>query len=149
MNSLGKAEKGLFVVLLPTLECNLSCQYCFEAHPKGRWGIQETQEILGKIFSYALEDQITHLVLHWHGGEALLMGVEYWAEVLSADAFSAFEEAGVDDPDAVARGGRLFRDTVLGLGGSQPAMDVFVAFRGRTPDTSALLRHSGLAGATC
>ncbi len=94
MTRLGGVEKGLFVVLLPTLECNLACQYCFEAHPKGRWGIQETQEILDKIFSYALEDRITHLVLHWHGGEALLMGVAYWAEVLSA-ARSGAERAGV------------------------------------------------------
>ncbi|MBW2279358.1 MAG: M3 family metallopeptidase [Deltaproteobacteria bacterium] len=68
-----------------------------------------------------------------------------WAEVLSADAFAAFEEAGLDDAEAVSETGRRYRDTVLALGGSVPPMDVFVAFRGREPSTEALLRHSGLA----
>ena len=67
-----------------------------------------------------------------------------WAEVLSADAFGAFEEAGLDDEAALAATGRRFRDTVLALGGSRPAMEVFVAFRGREPSSEALLRHSGL-----
>jgi oligopeptidase A len=67
-----------------------------------------------------------------------------WAEVLSADAFGAFEEAGLDDPAAIARTGRRFRDTVLALGGSRHPMEVFEAFRGRAPTTEALLRHSGL-----
>ena len=67
-----------------------------------------------------------------------------WAEVLSADAFAAFEEAGLDDDDAVATTGRRFRDTVLSLGGSRHPMDVFRAFRGREPSTEALLRHNGL-----
>jgi oligopeptidase A len=68
-----------------------------------------------------------------------------WAEVLSADAFAAFEEAGLDDPAALAATGRRFRDTVLSEGGSRPAMQVFESFRGRAPDTAALLRHNGLA----
>jgi oligopeptidase A len=68
-----------------------------------------------------------------------------WAEVLSADAFAAFEEAGLEDASAIARTGARFRDTVLGLGGSRPPMDVFVDFRGRQPRTDALLRHNGLA----
>jgi len=68
-----------------------------------------------------------------------------WAEVLSADAFAAFEEAGLEDEGAIAQTGRRFRDTVLALGGSQHPMDIFKAFRGREPDTAPLLRHSGLA----
>jgi len=67
-----------------------------------------------------------------------------WAEVLSADAFSAFEEAGLDNADAMRKTGMKFRDTVLARGGSQHPMDIFVAFRGRKPDAKALLRHSGL-----
>ena len=67
-----------------------------------------------------------------------------WAEVLSADAFAAFEEAGLDDDQAVAATGRRFRDTVLALGGSRHPMAVFRAFRGREPRTDALLVHSGL-----
>jgi len=70
-----------------------------------------------------------------------------WAEVLSADAFAAFEDAGLDDPDAIGSTGRRFRDTVLSLGGSQHPMEVFTAFRGREPDPAALLRHNGLVGA--
>ncbi len=67
-----------------------------------------------------------------------------WAEVLSADAFAAFEEAGLDDEAAVRATGRRYRDTVLALGGSQAPAAVFQAFRGREPSTAPLLRHSGL-----
>jgi oligopeptidase A len=68
-----------------------------------------------------------------------------WAEVLSADAFAAFEEAGLERSEAVAETGRRFRETVLALGGSESPMEVFKRFRGREPSTAALLRHSGLA----
>ncbi|MBE9116012.1 M3 family metallopeptidase [Lusitaniella coriacea LEGE 07157] len=67
-----------------------------------------------------------------------------WAEVLSADAFAAFEEAGLENEPAVVETGKRFRDTVLALGGSLHPMEVFKAFRGREPQTEALLRHSGL-----
>jgi len=66
-----------------------------------------------------------------------------WAEVLSADAFSLFEERGVFDPET----GRSFREHILERGGSRDAMDLFVAFRGREPRIDALLRHSGIAEA--
>ncbi len=64
-----------------------------------------------------------------------------WAEVLSADAYSLFEEKGVLDP---AIGGR-FLDEILSVGGSRPALESFVAFRGREPQIDALLRHSGMS----
>lgn len=64
-----------------------------------------------------------------------------WAEVLSADAYAAFEEA----PDSVAATGARFRDEVLGRGGSRSAAENFQAFRGRAPSIDALLRHSGMA----
>jgi len=63
-----------------------------------------------------------------------------WAEVLSADAFSAFEEGGVLDQAVGSR----FRDEILAKGGSRPALQSFVAFRGREPSIDALLRHSGM-----
>jgi oligopeptidase A len=63
-----------------------------------------------------------------------------WAEVLSADAYSLFEEQGVLSPAAGAR----FRDEVLARGGSRPAIESFVAFRGRPPQLDALLRHNGM-----
>lgn len=67
-----------------------------------------------------------------------------WAEVLSADAFAAFEEAGLENETAIALVGKRFRDTVLALGGSLHPMAIFQAFRGREPQTDALLRHHGL-----
>lgn len=67
-----------------------------------------------------------------------------WAEVLSADAFAAFEEVGLDNEEAVKAIGRRFRDTVLAMGGSSHPMNVFKAFRGREPSTEPLIRHSGL-----
>lgn len=67
-----------------------------------------------------------------------------WSEVLSADAFAAFEEAGLEDARKVAALGRRFRDTVLALGGSMHPMEVFREFRGREPSTQALLRHAGM-----
>ena len=67
-----------------------------------------------------------------------------WAEVLSADAYAAFEEAG-DPFDAVV--GRRFLDEILAVGGSRPAIESFKAFRGREPSVDALLRHSGMIAA--
>lgn len=63
-----------------------------------------------------------------------------WAEVLSADAFSLFEERGIFDPET----GRSFLRNILEKGGSEDAMALFVAFRGREPDIRPLLRHSGI-----
>ena len=68
-----------------------------------------------------------------------------WAEVLSADAFAAFEEVGLDNEEAIRETGKRFRDTVLSLGGSLSPAEVFKAFRGRAPSTEALIRHSGLS----
>jgi oligopeptidase A len=66
-----------------------------------------------------------------------------WAELLSADAFSAFEETGILSPDT----GRRFLESILEVGGSVDAMDTFVAFRGRKPQPDALLRHTGIHSA--
>ncbi|MEB3258150.1 MAG: M3 family metallopeptidase [Cyanobacteriota bacterium] len=68
-----------------------------------------------------------------------------WAEVLSADAFSAFEEVGLENEELIRATGRRFRDTVLSLGGSRHPAEVFEAFRGRGPSAEALIRHTGLA----
>jgi oligopeptidase A len=64
-----------------------------------------------------------------------------WAEVLSADAYSLFEELGVLSETAGSR----FKNEVLAQGGARPAMESFVAFRGREPSLDALLRHNGMA----
>ena len=67
-----------------------------------------------------------------------------WAEVMSADCYGAFEEAGLADDAAVKRVGRAFRETVFALGGSASALEVFRRFRGRDPEIGALLRQQGL-----
>jgi len=64
-----------------------------------------------------------------------------WAEVLSADAFAAFEEEGIFNPET----GNRFLQCVLEKGGSRPAMESFRCFRGREPEIDALLRHSGIS----
>ena len=66
-----------------------------------------------------------------------------WAEVLSADAYSFFEENGVLDANTGAR----FRDEILAVGGSRPAAESFAAFRGREPRVEALLKHNGMIAA--
>jgi oligopeptidase A len=68
-----------------------------------------------------------------------------WAEVLSADAYAAFEETAAADGTPSAETGRRFRETILEAGGSRPAIDSFIAFRGREPSIDALLRHQGMA----
>jgi len=64
-----------------------------------------------------------------------------WAEVLSSDAFSLFEEKGIFDPET----GKAFLTNILEKGGSQDAMELFINFRGRKPTIDALLRHNGIA----
>ena len=63
--------------------------------------------------------------------------------MLSADVFSAFEDEGLTNPAV----GQRFRDTVLAQGGSRPAMELFVEFRGRKPRLEPLLKQAGLSGA--
>ncbi|WP_461468165.1 M3 family metallopeptidase [Melaminivora sp.] len=68
-----------------------------------------------------------------------------WAEVLSADAYAAFEESAGSDGQPSVETGRHYRRTILEVGGSRPAMESFKAFRGREPTIDALLRHQGMA----
>ena len=65
-----------------------------------------------------------------------------WAEVLSSDAFSRFEEEGIFNQQV----GQDFLNNILEKGGSKEPMELFVAFRGREPKVDALLRHSGIEG---
>jgi oligopeptidase A len=68
-----------------------------------------------------------------------------WAEVLSADAYAAFEEAQALGPAATTETGKRYLREILSVGGSRPALESFTAFRGREPSIDALLRHSGMA----
>jgi oligopeptidase A len=67
-----------------------------------------------------------------------------WAEVLSADAYAAFEETAASDGTPSVETGRRYRQEILEVGGSRPALESFKAFRGREPSIDALLRHQGM-----
>jgi oligopeptidase A len=84
------------------------------------------------------QNGFTHI---FSGGYAAGYYSYKWAEVLSADAFSKFEERGIFD----RRTGEEFLRNVLEQGGVHEPMELFVSFRGRKPKIDALLRHSGLA----
>ena len=87
-------------------------------------------------------NRFQHSFSHIFGGGYAAGYYSYtWAEVLSADAFSAFEEAGVLDLET----GRRYRREILEVGGSRDALDSFKAFRGRAPSIDAMLRHLGIA----
>jgi oligopeptidase A len=68
-----------------------------------------------------------------------------WAEVLSADAYAAFEETAAADGTPSVETGARYRQAILEAGGSRPAMESFKAFRGREPNLDALLRHQGMS----
>jgi oligopeptidase A len=88
------------------------------------------------------ENRFQHAFSHiFAGGYAAGYYSYKWAEVLSADAFARFEEEGIFNPHT----GSEFRRHILEAGGSQDAMALFVAFRGREPEVEPLLRHSGIA----
>jgi oligopeptidase A len=87
-------------------------------------------------------NRFQHSFSHIFGGGYAAGYYSYtWAEVLSADAFGAFEESGVLDLDT----GRRYRREILEVGGSRDALDSFKAFRGRAPSIDAMLRHLGIA----
>ena len=86
-------------------------------------------------------NRLAHSFSHiFAGGYAAGYYSYKWAEVLAADAFAAFEEAGIFDQQTADR----FRSEILEIGGSRDIMDAFVAFRGRKPTLDALLRYSGI-----
>jgi oligopeptidase A len=87
-------------------------------------------------------DRLQHSFSHIFAGGYSAGYYSYkWAEVLSADAYSAFEESGLFDRDT----GRRYRREILEVGGSRDALESFKAFRGREPSIAALLRHQGIA----
>lgn len=93
------------------------------------------------VFKPPAFNRFAHSFTHIFGGGYAAGYYSYkWAEVLSADAFSRFEEEGIFDPVT----GRAFLEHILETGGSRPALESFIAFRGREPKIDALLRHSGI-----
>jgi len=112
-------------------------------------GITELQkEIASKYTPHSLpidEDRFLCSFGHIFAGGYSAGYYSYkWAEVMSADAFGAFEDVGLDNEEEVRAVGRKFRDTVLSLGGGVSPSEVFREFRGRDPNPDALMRHNGL-----
>ncbi|MEY3638201.1 MAG: Oligopeptidase [Pseudomonadota bacterium] len=90
-------------------------------------------------------NRMAHTFSHiFAGGYAAGYYSYKWAEVLSADAYAAFEETALPDGSPNLETGRRYREAILEVGGSRPALDSFVAFRGREPSLNALLRHQGM-----
>jgi oligopeptidase A len=139
LGTIRQLEMGLFDMLL-------HAQY----DPAGEGPWKSPQQVLDAVrreigvVPRAPYDRFMHAFGHvFAGGYAAGYYSYKWAEVLSADAYSLFEEEGVLSPAAGAR----FRDEVLAQGGSRPALESFVAFRGRPPQLDALLRHNGMVAA--
>ena len=90
-------------------------------------------------------NRMAHTFSHiFAGGYAAGYYSYKWAEVLSADAYAAFEETALSDGSPNPDTGRRYLETILEAGGSRPALDSFMAFRGREPSLNALLRHQGM-----
>ncbi|QJD71834.1 oligopeptidase A [Marinobacterium sp. LSUCC0821] len=111
-------------------------------------GRTEVQTVLDKVraevavMSPPSFNRFQHSFSHiFAGGYAAGYYSYKWAEVLSADAFSRFEEEGIFNAET----GASFRKAILEKGGSEEPMELFVEFRGREPEVDALLRHSGIA----
>ena len=105
------------------------------------------KRIAGKYLIHPILDQDRFLCSFSHifaGGYSAGYYSYKWAEIMSADAFSAFEEIDLNDSKKVKRVGKRFRDTILSLGGGEHPSEVFKKFRGRDPTTDALIRHNGL-----
>ena len=93
-------------------------------------------------------NRMAHTFSHiFAGGYAAGYYSYKWAEVLSADAYAAFEETAAQDGTPSVETGRLYRQAILEAGGSRPALESFKAFRGREPSLEALLRHQGMVAA--
>ena len=105
------------------------------------WSVLEAVRAETAVVPRPAYDRFMHAFGHiFAGGYGAGYYSYLWSEVLSADAYSLFEERGVLSPEVGAR----FRDEVLARGGTRPALESFVAFRGRPPQLDALLRHNGM-----
>ncbi len=113
--------------------------------------VQDVQAVLNRVRAEVAVVQppafsrSAHTFSHiFAGGYAAGYYSYKWAEVLSADAYAAFEETAAPDGSVNVETGRRYRQTILEVGGSRSAMESFKAFRGREPTLDALLRHQGM-----
>ncbi|MEQ9563408.1 MAG: M3 family metallopeptidase, partial [Woeseiaceae bacterium] len=137
---------GAALAMLRQIEFAL---FDFRLHTEYREGM-DVMQILREVrdevalIRHPSYNRMPHAFSHvFAGGYAAGYYSYKWAEVLAADAFSAFEESGIFDKNTASR----FRSEILEVGGSRDFMEAYIAFRGREPTIDALLRHSGIGKA--
>lgn len=146
MQTLRQVEFALFDMLIHQQSQGLSIQTVLET-------LNEVRKEVAVLFPpewHRFPHNFSHL---FAGGYGAGYYSYKWAEVLSSDAYAAFEENAQTGPDGLpdlldAKTGQRFLQEILAVGGARPASDSFVAFRGRQPSIDALLRHSGLVSET-
>ncbi|RZA33341.1 MAG: oligopeptidase A, partial [Lysobacteraceae bacterium] len=118
----------------------------FDYDPQGGGSVQDVLDAVRAKFAVMtpppfnrFQNSFGHI---FSGGYAAGYYSYKWAEVLSADAYAAFEEA--LESGQLQETGKRFQQEILAVGGSRPALESFRAFRGREPSIDALLRHSGM-----
>ena len=122
----------------------------YDYDPNGRKTVQDVLDAIRHKYAVVIPPEFNRFLQSFShifaGGYAAGYYSYKWAEVLSADVYSAFEESLADGNDLIspAMGAKLLEE-ILSVGGSRPAIESFVAFRGRQPSIDALLRHNGLA----
>jgi oligopeptidase A len=120
---------------------DMAAHTSFDANAESIVALQTRVREQVAVVQYPHFNRMAHAFGHVFGGGYAAGYYSYkWAEVLSADAYAAFEETGVLNAETGAR----FRREVLARGGSRPAMESFIAFRGRKPEIEHLLRHNGM-----
>jgi oligopeptidase A len=123
----------------------------YDFDPNSRKTVQELVDEVRSKFSVLIPpsfNRFQHSFGHiFAGGYAAGYYSYKWAEVLSADAYAAFEEAVEAGGGALDETGKRFHREILSVGGSRPALESFKAFRGREPQIDALLRHNGMQAA--
>jgi oligopeptidase A len=112
-----------------------------QTHPVATQALLDKLRGILSVIPTPASNRFQHSFTHiFSGGYAAGYYSYLWAEVLSSDAFSAFEEHGIFDKKT----GQAFMQTILEQGGSREPLELFIEFRGREPNIQALLRHTGL-----
>ena len=138
MQTLRQIEFSLFDMLLHTHHA---------PHDDALALLQQVRDEVAVLPSPAFSRSINTFSHIFAGGYAAGYYSYKWAEVLSADAYAAFEESALETGDPSPATGKKYLQSILEAGGSRPAMESFKAFRGREPTLDALLRHQGMAEA--
>ena len=138
----------LVVALARRLRCRIVLRFLVGVRFFGR-GLRRQVRAEVAVIQPPAWSRTAHTFSHiFAGGYAAGYYSYKWAEVLSADAYAAFEETALPDGSPNLETGKRYREAILEAGGSRPALASFIAFRGREPSLNALLRHQGMMTST-